>query len=486
MRLGFALFVPFLCTCLCFAQSTNSYNVRLSNTISWDLLQTKNISVSPLFRNSNNSVFLNSFVQISPTNPTELDAMVEQGILLYWENKRVQELYFTPSDESFNQQWYLNKINAPEVWDSTQGDSTYFVGVVDSGVDYHHEDLSGNLAYNYADPINGLDDDNDGYIDNFYGWDFGDLDNDPMVSGSYAHGSVMCGIIAAQTNNTIGTASTAFNCKYLPVKITNIAGLITDTNAGILYAAQMGAKVINCSFGSTEFSQAEADIITYVTDSLDVLIIASAGNNGLNIPIYPASLTNVIGVCAVDEMDQKIPISNYHTSFDISAPGSSIYGPYIENEYSYKSGTSVATGIVSSAAILLRSYFKTESAEEIRIRILNSADYIDDYNPLYLAQLGTGRLNVLNAISEISKNTLEIFPNPSRGIFVLELNLIDYGNYQISIFDVLGKLYYRTEFFVRSKLHTEHLNLQDIKQGYYTIEINGTSYYNSSGIIIVK
>ena len=127
MRLGFALFVPFLCTCLCFAQSTNSYNVRLSNTISWDLLQTKNISVSPLFRNSNNSVFLNSFVQISPTNPTELDAMVEQGILLYWENKRVQELYFTPSDESFNQQWYLNKINAPEVWDSTQGDSTYFV-----------------------------------------------------------------------------------------------------------------------------------------------------------------------------------------------------------------------------------------------------------------------------------------------------------------------------------------------------------------------
>ena len=486
MRLGFVLFVPFLCTCLSFAQSTNSFTVRLSTSSSLELLQTKNNSVSPLFRNSHNSVFLNSFVKISHTNPTELNAMVEQDIILYWEGKRVQELYFTPSDDSFYQQWYLDKINAPEAWDITQGDSSYFVGVVDSGVDYNHEDLAGNLAYNYADPINGLDDDNDGYIDNFYGWDFGDLDNDPMISGSYVHGSTICGIIAAQTNNSIGTASTAFNCRYLPVKITNIAGLILDSNAGILYAAQMGAKVINCSFGSTEFSQVEADIITYVTDSLDVLLIASAGNNGLNIPIYPASLPNVIGVCAVDEIDQKIPISNYHSSFDISAPGSSIFAPFTDSTYSYKSGTSVAAAVISSAAILLRSYFKTESAEDISTRILNSADYIDDYNPLYLAQLGTGRLNVLNAFSEINKNTLKIFPNPSTGIFDLELNLLDYGNYQISIFDVLGKLYYRTDFLARSKSHTEHINLEDIKQGYYTLEIHGMTYHNSSGIIIVK
>jgi len=488
MRSALAISFTFLFCCLSFAQNTGLYRVRLSSPDAIVQLDTKNISYRTSYKNSGNSVFLNSFVDLVNAKPNQLDALQEEGIIKYWESSRIQELYFTPSDESYDEQWYLEKISAPAVWDITQGDSTYFVGVVDSGVDYNHEDLSGSLAYNYSDPINGLDDDNDGYIDNFMGWDFGSNDSDPMVDGNgfYAHGSTMCGIIAAQTNNAIGAASTAFNCRYLPVKITDISGQVLDTNSGILYAAQKGAQVINCSFGSTEFSQSEADIITYVTDSLDVLVIASAGNSNLNIPIYPASLFNVIGVCAVDEMDKKLSISNYHSSFDISAPGSSIYGPYIENEYSFKSGTSVAAAIVSSAAILLRSYFYTESNIEIRTRLLNSVDYINHLNPLYSSQLGHGRLNVLSAFTQLEKTALITIPNPSTGVFDLKLTLLDYGNYQISIFDVLGKLYHRTDFLVSSKSHTEHLNLQDIKQGYYTLEINGVNYHNSSGIIIVK
>ena len=488
MRLGLAILFTFLFCCFSFAQNTNFYRVRLSAANATQQLESKNISFRSSFRNPQNSNFLNSFVDLVNAKPSQLEELKEDGIILYWESTRVQELYFTPSDENYNQQWYLDTIKAPEVWDITQGDSTYFVGVVDSGVDYYHEDLAGNLAYNYADPLNGLDDDMDGYVDNYYGWDFGANDSDPLVEGAgfFAHGSTICGIIAAETNNTIGTASTAFNCRYLPVKITDESGLIIDTNAGLLYAAQKGAQVINCSFGSAEFSQVEADLITYITDSLDVLVIASAGNNGLNIPVYPASLSNVIGVCAIDEMDVKVSISNYHSSFDISAPGASIYAPSIEDDYSYKSGTSVAAAVVSSAAILLRSYFTLEDATEIRNRLLNSTDYIKDINPQHYLGLGTGRLNLLSAFSEIEKIALITSPNPSNGVFDLLLELPDYGNYQISIFDVLGKLYHRTDFFARSKSHTEHLNLQDIKQGYYTVEIRGAKYHNSSGIIIVK
>jgi serine protease len=486
MRFGFTLLFTLVCISLSMAQGTNSYSVRLSKSTSLELIQAKNNFVSPLFQKTKNSIFLNSFVEISHITTSELNTLVTDGVILYWESKRVQELYYSPSDESFHRQWYLDKIQAPKVWDIAQGDSTYFVGVVDSGVDYNHEDLSENLAYNYADPINGLDDDDDGYIDNFNGWDFGDLDNDPIINGSYVHGSTMCGIIAAQTDNTIGTASTAFNCRYLPVKITNTSGVIVDTNAGVLYAAQMGAQVINCSFGSTEFSQVEADLFAYLTDSLDVVFVASAGNNGLNIPVYPASLPNVIGVCAMDEEDVKIPISNYHSTFDISAPGVSIYAPDKDNDYSYKSGTSVAAAVVSSAVILLRSYFTSEDANQIKNRLLNNTDCINDLNPLYSNGIGTGRLNLLNCFYESEKTELITFPNPSNGVFDLRLELPNYGNYQISIFDVLGKLYHRRDFCVSSKSHTEHLNLKDIKQGYYIIQISGDKYSKSSGIVIVS
>ena len=264
--------------------------------------------------------FLSSFIYISTSKTSFLDDLKSSGVLMYWEHPRTQQFYFEPSDPSFSLQWHLDKIMAPDAWDTAQGDSSFVVAVVDSGVDYMHDDLKDNLAYNYDDPINGLDDDNDGYIDNYYGWDFGSNDHDPMVDGPnfLAHGSSICGVAAASTNNAIGAASPAFNCRYLPVKITNSVGYLIDTNAGILYGAQMGVQVINCSFGSIEFSQAEADVIQYVTDSMDVLVVASAGNEGLNTDVYPAALDKVIGVCALDENDQKIPVSNYSENFDIA------------------------------------------------------------------------------------------------------------------------------------------------------------------------
>lgn len=477
--------------CLVKAQESMMYTVRLSPNKTISHLENKGVKWSNIYSiTSKKNDFFSSFLSVNTSNVEMLEALVKGGVILYWEPSRKQELHYIPSDFYYPNQWYINKIKAESAWDITHGDSSYVVGIVDSGVDYLHEDLKDNLAYNYNDPINGVDDDGDGYVDNYYGWDLGSNDNDPMVDGfSFAaHGSTMCGIIAASTDNEIGTASSGFNCRYLPVKITDESGVIIDTNAGIAYAAQSGVKVINCSFGSTEFSQAEADIINYVTDSLDVLVVASAGNEGVNQKVYPAALENVIGVCAVDENDQKIAISNYGDSYDLSAPGDAIYAPFVQDDYSYKSGTSVAAAVVSSAAILLRSYFQEESAYQIRNRILYSSDNIDDVNGSYQNKLGEGRLNLLAAFDyePIEQPLIKLFPNPSDGKLEVQLNFKESGNYQLSVFDVLGKLYHREDFFGEVNTQTRTLDLDYLTQGYYTVQLTGNGLNTSSGIVIVK
>tara|TARA_B110000977_G_scaffold175113_1_gene229593 strand:- start:166 stop:1608 length:1443 start_codon:yes stop_codon:yes gene_type:complete len=470
-------------------QEVHTYTLKLSPNSSLRELTNKSFKMekSCNFLSAKNS-FFSTFVRVTTSDETLLDSLVQSGTLLYWEKDRAQQLHFTPSDPAISQQWYLDKIKVKPVWEFAQGDTNFVVGVVDSGVDYTHEDLQNNLAYNYKDPINGVDDDADGYIDNFYGWDFGSDDMDPIIDGSYAHGSAICGIVAASTNNAIGTASSGYKCKYLPVKITNTAGVVTHTNIGIAYAAQMGVQVINCSFGSEEFSQSEADIITYVTDSMNVLVIASAGNNNSNKAIYPAALENVIGVCAVDQADQKTPISNYGSHYQIAAPGEAIFTTYVQNDYTYTSGTSVAAAVVSSAAILLRSYYPNESVGQIKNRLLKTADAIHSQNSIYQDSLGSGRLNLQAAFQYNRKSVPEMtfIPNPTEGEFYIDFNLIESGNYQISVYDVLGKLYYRTDFFAQANASELKLNLDYLKQGYYAIQLRGNGMNTSSGIVIVK
>ena len=474
------------------AQQTSTYLVRLSPKADISHLLRKGLSAKYAYKSTQDkNSFLASFLYLEVRNKSVLEDLITSGELLYWEKPRVQKFHFEPSDIYYSNQWHLEKIQAPSAWDVARGDTAFVVAIVDSGVDYTHEDLKDNLAYNHDDPVNGLDDDNDGYVDNYYGWDFGSNDHDPMIDGTnfLAHGSVICGVAAASTDNELGTSSPAFNCRYLPVKVTDSTGLIIDSNAGILYAAQMGVKVINCSFGSFHFSQAEADVIQYVTDLMDVLVVASAGNGDLNTDVFPAALENVIGVCALNEKDQKIPISNYGVNFDIAAPGESIYAPYVQNDYSYKSGTSVATAVVSGSAILLRSNFPNENARQIKERLLNSTDDIYAVNSQYQGLLGMGRLNLLSAFEydeTLRHAGIIISPNPGSGTFNLTIHDREYGNYQLSVFDVLGKLYYREDFFVDAKVFKKNIELQNMKQGYYLLKITGADFERSSGIVIVK
>jgi len=469
------------------------YLVKLSEALTIADLSDYTINAKQAFQTSLNTKgkgFIQSFVEVQTTNEYLLNRLLAEGIIQYWEAKREQRLHYIPSDPRFTEQWHLEQIQAPLAWDITKGDSSVVIAVIDSGVDYNHEDLRENLAYNNQDPINGIDDDMDGYIDNYYGWDFGSNDADPMVDGGafLAHGSSICGALGARTDNAIGTASPGFNCYYLPVKITDVAGNIIDTNAGVLYAAEQGAKVINCSFGSFEYSQAEDDIFSFVVENYDVLIVASVGNDNLDIPVYPAALDNVIGVCATDEFDQKTSISNYGDFVDIGAPGDAILAPFIQDSYAAKSGTSMATALVSSAAGLLRAYYPDENANEIRRRLLNSAINIDGQNLGYEAMLGSGRLDVYEALRYNQTNAFEfsLAPNPSHGEFILDFVPNIAGNYDFRIFDILGKLIYQEVLYVETVGICKDFSLNHIKQGYYTMDVSGEDITMSSGIIIVK
>ena len=251
-------------------------------------------------------------VQFSPVFKMEeaLNLIKSSGVVEYAEPLYIQELDFIPNDPSAASQYQLTKINAYAAWDIWTGDTNIVIGIVDTGTDWDHPDLQANIKYNYADTIDGLDNDSDGFVDNFRGWDVSENNNDPMVFAS-SHGSHVSGCADAVTNNSIGVAGPAYNCKFLPVKSScDNCSSLGEAYDGIVYAADHGASVINCSWGGGGYSQFEQDIINYATFNKDALIVAAAGNNASDETHYPSSYDNVISVAATTGLDRKSGFSN--------------------------------------------------------------------------------------------------------------------------------------------------------------------------------
>ena len=323
-------------------------------------------------------------------------------------NKRNKILY-EPNDTRFSEQYALSITHAFDAWDKCKGDSNIVIGITDTGIDFDHKELKKKVKYNYDDPIDGIDNDHDGYIDNFMGWDFGCMDNNPQWNESDSpnnmiHGIFVSGLAGAFTDNENGIAAIGFSNKILPIKVLSDDGAIYNNKAyaGILYAAEHGCKIINCSWGSTNYSQFGADIIKYVTEELGVLVVAAAGNDNTKELFYPASYPNVLSVAASNSEDKKWANSSYNWRVDISTPGEDVLSTRNANGYTHSSGTSFSAPITASAAALAMAYYKdTLSALQITALLKASADNIDTVNgnELYMHLLGNGRLNINNALN---------------------------------------------------------------------------------------
>ncbi len=322
----------------------------------------------------------------------------------YAEPHYIPHLCYTPNDPDLLNQYAITNIQAEAAWGvnttTARGDTNIVIGITDTGVEPNHPDLKNNIKHNYADPVGGGDNDGDGYIDNFSGWDLGENDNNPTYGGN-SHGVHVSGIAAASVDNATGVAGIGFKCKFLPVKIADATGALTQSYEGITYAADHGCAVINCSWGSETSSQLGQDVVDYATINMDALVVAAAGNNGTDEPFYPAAFNYVISVANTKSDDRRSSSSNYNYTVDVCAPGESIYSTYPTNSYSSQTGTSMASPCAAGAAAIIKSFYPSYTALQVGERLKTTCDNI--YNlmsPIYANKLGNGRINLYNALTQ--------------------------------------------------------------------------------------
>jgi subtilisin family serine protease len=334
----------------------------------------------------------------------------------------------TPNDQYFNQLYAMNNlgqtggkvdadIDAVEAWDSFTGSpEDILVGVIDTGIDYLHPDLIDNIWKNPGEiPDNGIDDDGNGFIDDYYGWDFAYDDKDP--SDGYGHGTHCSGTIAGKGNNGIGVTGVMWDAKVMAIKFLDDygSGSTSDAIDAVNYATIMNVNVTNNSWGGGGYSQALEEAI-----ASSGLFIAAAGNDYLSdndiYPSYPASYTldNVIAVAATDHNDDLAYFSNYGlNSVDLGAPGQEIMSTVPNNGYELYSGTSMATPHVTGAVALLWSNNPTLGSTEVKNAILQSVDKIPS---LEGKTVSGGRLNIQKMLELAGKGWLTIAPKTRDSI----------------------------------------------------------------------
>ncbi|MBD2509133.1 S8 family serine peptidase [Nostoc muscorum FACHB-395] len=255
--------------------------------------------------------------------------------------------------------WGADLVKAPEVWAQGYTGKGVVVAVIDTGVDYNHEDLKNNIWTNTKEIAgNGIDDDGNGYIDDNYGWNFADQNNNTLDNNG--HGTHVSGTIAGENNN-YGVTGIAYDAKIMPVKVLNESGSgsYSSISKGIRYAVDNGANVINLSLGGTSSNRTLESAINYAS-SKGVIIVMAAGNDGESEPDYPARYASKSGIAvgAVDKNNNMADFSNRSGTNQISyvtAPGVKVYSSVPNNQYATYSGTSMATPHVAGVVALMLS-----------------------------------------------------------------------------------------------------------------------------------
>jgi photosystem II stability/assembly factor-like uncharacterized protein len=363
----------------------------------------------------------------------------------YSEPKYYQHLCDTPNDSLIiSQTTVFTQLNAFNGWSIAKGSSSVVIADIDGGTHWRHEDLLGNVHVNPGEDLNhngvfdsgdlnGIDDDGNEYVDDLVGWNFANGTNDPSglasAPGSYLHGTATASHYGAVTNNGKGMAGSSWNCAIMPICTASPTSdeVIEFGYEGIVYALDNGASVINCSWGRLGgYSQFEQDVITAAVNA-GALVVAAAGNDGVNSdlsPHYPSCYTGVLPVGATySTSDALASFSNYGALVKVYAPGVNILSAYSGGGYGNGgSGTSYSSPLVAGLAGILRGVHPTWTPDQIAAQIRSTADPIDAVNSSLAGSLGRGRVNFARALSEsraaLNISSVSLRTTAGNGIFL--------------------------------------------------------------------
>ena len=364
----------------------------------------------------------------------------------YVEANTIMKINRVPNDADFSKQYGMHNtgvgggisgadIDAVRAWDVSTGSKNVLVGVIDTGVDYSHPDIAPNYWTNPGESgldadgrdksSNGVDDDGNGYVDDFRGWDFVNNDNDPF--DDHAHGTHCAGVIGARGDDGVGVAGVNWNVSIVGIKFLSGSGSgsLEDAVKSIEYGTTIGANLTSNSWGGGGYSPTMFDAIKAAHER-GILFVAAAGNDSNNNdsrPSYPATydVGNVISVAASDNKDQMAYFSNSGIrTVHVAAPGVDVWSAVPNRGYQKMSGTSMATPHVAGLVALVQSAIPEATHEQVRARIINGVDR-SDYWASRVAS--GGRINAFNSLE-----TDTVPPSP-----VSDLRVADAGTMSVTV-----------------------------------------------------
>lgn len=342
--------------------------------------------------------------------------------------------FFNPNDPFYTEQWYLRKIQASSAWEKVTGSTNVKVAILDTGVYFRHPDLIDNIWTNFNEvPNDGLDNDNNGYIDDFNGWDFIENDNDPSpdfkeqnaTKQGINHGTIVAGVLGAMGNNERGITGVNWRVSMMPLRVLNSQGngSTATVERAIRYAINQGVDIINLSFVGSGYSELLYRTILEAYNK-GILVVAASGNDPAKVqdldhhPLYPVCFVGpqgenmILGVAASNGLDERAAFSSVGTTcIDITAPGTGFFSttgydaasPDALREYYSDgwSGTSVAAPLVSGVAALAKALDKNLIAQDLISLIRKNSDNIYDKNPALEGKMGQGRLNAFSVVQAV-------------------------------------------------------------------------------------
>lgn len=374
-------------------------------------------SMTPVFQHSSERCDLDRWFLIR-TDDGQTEISLQKELETYSFVEKTSLNYFlypdaVPNDPDYSKQYAWELMEAPKAWDIVKGDPSVVVAIIDSGVQMDHEDLADSIWYNTAEsPDSGIDEDGNGYINDYRGWDFRNKDNDPGNGHvDNMHGTHVAGIVSAVSDNGVGVSGGTWGCPVMILKVfpddPNAGGAnVVDVANAIRYAADNGARVANLSLGSSYNATIQAEAVLYAYQK-GVTILAAAGNGdpegiGKDVPHYPSGNEGAFAVGSTNKFDMKDVSSNYGNSWvDVYAPGVAIRSTIPGNKkYDNATGTSMAAPAASALAALILSQNPSFTPDQVIERMQQGCESLDDTNPVYRGALEPGRINFYFSLAE--------------------------------------------------------------------------------------